>query len=177
MRYAAFLRGINVGGHKPIKMTELKKAFENAGFTEVRTILASGNVVFTSEQSNQNSLRHFIESELQKALGKDFAVILRSMDELKRLYLFNPFKDIEITPSIRLYVTFLAEKTAPRSIALPYTSLQNEFTILYSTTREVFSVLDLSIGKGTPEIMNLLEKEFGQDITTRNWNTILKVLK
>ena len=81
------------------------------------------------------------------------------------------------TPDIRFYVTFLQGIAGPRFITLPYSSPQKEFTLLHATRSEVFSVIDLSKGKGTTDLMNLLTQEFGPDITTRNWNTVLKVLK
>lgn len=174
--YIAFLRGINVGGHGLIKMADLKKAFEKLGFENVRTLLASGNVVFESEQRDKKALTEEIESRLKKAFKKDIRVILRSLDELKKLQSSEPFKGIKVTPNIRLYVTFLSEKAGPHPMTIPQTALQKEFRILHATPLEVFSVLDLSKGKGTPEAMNILEKEFGSNVTTRNWNTVLKVL-
>jgi len=177
VRYVAFLRGINVGGHTLIKMVDLEKSFEKMGFENVRTLLTSGNVVFESEQTDKKALTKEIESELKKAFKKDISVILRGLDDLKKLQSSEPFKEIKLTPSIRLYVTFLPEKAAPRTITIPYTSPQKEFGILQATSAEVFSVLDLSRGKGTPDVMDILEKEFGSNVTTRNWNTVLKVLK
>ena len=73
-------------------------------------------------------------------------------------------------------MTFLGEKPHPRAISLPYATPQGEFRILSATPTEVFSVLDLSQGKGTPEAMAIIEKEFGANVTTRNWNTVLKAL-
>ena len=176
-QYVAFLRGINVGGHGLIRMTDLKIAFEKMGFKNVRTVLASGNVVFQSELTDTKALTKEIESSLKKAFEKDISVILRSSDDLNKLQSSEPFKGITVTPSIRLYVTFLSKKTGPRTITIPYTSFQNEFRILHATPTDVFSVLDLSKGKGTPDVMNILENEFGPYITTRNWNTVLKVLR
>jgi uncharacterized protein (DUF1697 family) len=175
-QYVAFLRGINVGGHMPIKMIDLKKAFENMGFENVKTLLTSGNVIFESEQTDKKALTAEIESLLKKAFEKDISVILRSMDYLKKLQSSEPFKGIKMAPNIRLYVTFLSEKALLHTITIPST-LQKEFRILHATPMEVFSVLDLSIGKGTPDAMKILEKEFGSNVTTRNWNTVLRVLK
>ena len=60
-QYVAFLRGINVGGHVLIKMADLKKAFEMMGFENVRTILASGNVVFEYDQTDKKALTKKVE--------------------------------------------------------------------------------------------------------------------
>jgi uncharacterized protein (DUF1697 family) len=175
--YVAFLRGINVGGRSLIKMTDLRKVFAKIGFTNVRTMLASGNVVFSSAQMDEKAIVDEIRLGLKKTLKNDIGVALRSLDELKKLRSADPFKGIAVTPSIRLYVTFMAEKAKPRTISVPYATPQGEFRILQATPLEVFSVLDLAKGKGTPEAMNIIEKEFGSDVTTRNWNTVLKVLQ
>ena len=176
-QYIAFLRGINVGGHALITMADLKKTFEKMGFKHVRTFLASGNVVFESEQTDKAALTREIESGLKAVFNKEINVILRSLDDLKKFQSSEPFKGITVTPSIRLYITFLSEKSRPGTIALPYTSPQKEFSILHATALKIFSVIDLSKGKGTPDVMNILKNEYGSNITTRNWNTILKVLK
>ncbi len=177
MKFVAFLRGINVGGHTLIKMADLKKAFEKMGFENVRTLLTSGNVVFESEQKDKNILTKEIEAGLRKAFEREISVIVRSLDDLKKLQSLDPFKGVKVTPSIRLYITFLSEKARPRTITIPYTSPQKEFSILQATPMEVFSILDLAKGKGTTDVMNILEKEFGSNVTTRNWDTVLKVLE
>ncbi len=176
-RYVAFLRGINVGGHASIKMADLQAAFAGMGFRDVRTVLASGNVIFTSERSDQKALAREIGSGLKKLLKKDVGVVVRSQYDLEKLQSADPFKGIEVTPSIRLYVTFLSEKTQPRTIGIPYSTPEGEFRILQATCGEVFSVVDLAKGKGTTEAMAIIEKEFGANVTTRNWNTILKALQ
>lgn len=177
LQYVAFLKGINVGGHNRIKMAEIREYFQNMGFQNVRTVLATGNVIFESEEKDKNLLNKKIELELHKTLNKDVKVIIRQWDYIKGLQSREPFKGIHMTPDIRLYVTFFPEKPESPTIAIPYTSTQNEFKILQANDKEVFSVLDLSKGKGTSELMNFLQKEFGSEITTRNWNTVLKILK
>lgn len=175
-RYVAFLRGINVGGNVLVKMDDLKKTLEKFGLGNVRTILASGNVTFESKQADIKTLAAKIHSELRKTFKKDIGLILRSIDDINRLQASEPFKGIKVTPSIRLYVTFLAGEAGPLSIKIPYATPKGEFRILQATPTEVFSLLDLSKGKGTPDAMKILEKEFGSNVTTRNWNTIQKIL-
>jgi uncharacterized protein (DUF1697 family) len=176
-QYVAFLRGINVGGDTLVRMADLKKAFEKMGFERVRTVLASGNVVFESTSGDIPALTRTIEPALQTLTKRVIKVLLRNLDDIMKVRLSEPFKGIAETPDIRLYVTFLQGSAGPRFITLPYSSLLKEFTILHATPGEVFSVIDLSKGKGTTDLMNLLTQEFGPDITTRNWNTVLKVLQ
>jgi uncharacterized protein (DUF1697 family) len=83
--YCGFLRGINVGGHALIKMDELRKAFEKMGLEKVRTRLASGNVVFETAPYDKKALAKKIEKELKELFKKDIRVMLRSLEDLKKL--------------------------------------------------------------------------------------------
>lgn len=174
--YVAFLRGINVGGHKKVSMAELKKVFEEQGFTDVKTLLNSGNVVFTAPRLSQEKIAPTVTKILTTFLGYDISVMIRSIDYLKQVMATEPFKGIEVTPKTRLYVTFLAEKHAS-TLKLPYLSAGKDFQILSTTHTEVFSVLTLSEAFGTVDSMAILEKEFGKQVTTRNWNTVLRIIK
>jgi uncharacterized protein (DUF1697 family) len=175
--YVAFLRGINVGGRALIKMADLKAAFEKMGLRNVRTVLASGNVIFESGRRDEDDLGQCIEAELKKAFHKDIRVIIRSLEALKKLRSSDPFKGIRMTPSLRLYVTFLSGSAKSPPADVSDAKLRDGFRILRTTVGEIISVIDLSKGKGTPDLMGRLEKEYGANATTRNWNTILKVLK
>ena len=87
----------------------------------------------------------------------------------------NPFKDIILTKDIRLYVSFLRKDTES-ALQLPWTSDDNSFKIIDKIDGTIVSVLDLSVSK-TIKGMEVLERNFGKDITTRNWNTINRVAK
>jgi len=176
IKYAAFLRGINVGGHKTIKMDELKKAFEALGFENVKTLLASGNVLFAAPAASESTLAKKIEKKLETAFEHEIGVLIRKIAELQRLAEADPFARVKVTPQTRLYVTFLAEKTKS-SLKIPYESPDKNFKILCATESEVCSVLTLSPNSRTVDLMSILEKEFGRRVTTRNWNTIEKILK
>ena len=80
MRYAAFLRGVMPTN---CKMAELKKAFENAGFTDVKTLLASGNVTFDGPKTAIPALEKRVEAAIEKELGKRFLTIVRPVEELR----------------------------------------------------------------------------------------------
>lgn len=173
--FAAFLRGINVGGHKKVDMKELKKAFESLGFENVKTLLNSGNAIFEADE-DQEALTKKIAMQLEKTFGFEIGVIVRSIEELKNLAEKEPFKGIKVTPATRLYVTFLAEKSTPY-LKIPYQSADKNFKILSATPSEVCSVLTVAEGGRTVDLMAVLEKEWGKKITTRNWNTITKMTK
>lgn len=169
--YVALLRGINVGG-KTIKMHDLCSVFESLGFENIKTLLSSGNVIFSSKELDSKILTHQIEQALEKTFGLAISITIRPTDYIKELVNSNPFKTITITPDVRLYVTFLKENTK-KSIVIPYESPQKDFRILSMTSDELFIVLT---GNGkTTDAMDFLEKKFGNTITTRNWNTVKKI--
>lgn len=179
-KYVAFLRGINVGGKSIVKMEELRKMFSSLGFTNVSTLLNSGNVIFDppvgGEETKSDLLRKRIEEKLEKTFGRSIGVLLRTSEQLQKLVARNPFKNVSVTPQTRLYITFLSEKPVG-SLKIPYQSQEKDVRILSASKDEVVSVITLSTGKNTTDLMKILEKEFGKKITTRNWNTVLKVLK
>ena len=175
-KFAAFLRGINVGGNKIIPMAELKKTFEAPGFKNVKTILASGNVVFETNQTDQEKLTKKIEDELKKKFKKEIFVNIRSIEYLKTLSEKDPFKKIKVTPETRLYITFLPQLVKIKH-KTPFSPEDEHFKIVLITEREIFSVLTLAPDRNTLDLMGYIEKEFGKKITTRNWNTINRILK
>src|SRR6187402_2248804 len=109
MIYAVFLRGINVGGNKKVPMAQLKATLEGMGFTDVRTLLASGNVILTAKKENISALTKRIAAALEKEFGFTIPVLVREMSRLEEMFASEPFKGITVTKDIRLYVTFLSE--------------------------------------------------------------------
>lgn len=175
IKYVAFLRGINVGGHKSVPMEKLRESFESLGFQNVKTILASGNVIFEAKSTKPHILKNTIEKELEKAFGFEIGVILRTVQDIKNLVDNNPFKNFAITPKTLLYVTFLSEK--PQGIlSLPYESPDKTLKIFESSSNEIFSFLHKTPNRGSTDLMKIIEKEFGKNVTTRNWNTVEKIL-
>jgi uncharacterized protein (DUF1697 family) len=167
--YAAFLRGVS-----PLnaKMSELKKCFETAGLTNVKTVLSSGNVVFETRSSARGMLERKLEATMQKALGRVFATTVRSIDELEALLASDPFKTYRLAPNSKRIVTLLYTKAAAR-LKLPIQLDGARIFCIKGT--EVFSAYVPS-PKG-PVFMNLIEKTFGKNVTTRTWDTIGKVVK
>jgi uncharacterized protein (DUF1697 family) len=175
-RYVALLRGINVGGHKKIKMADLRQAFADWGFTNVKTLLASGNVLFEADANDPTSLQQTIETGLADTFGFEVPTIIRPFAEIEALVEADPFKDIEVTADTRLYVTFLGQKPTSQ-LPIPYLSPDKSYRILSVSDREICSVLTLTDNMRTIDAMNIVENEFGKNITSRHWNTVLKLLK
>ncbi|MGH7204046.1 MAG: DUF1697 domain-containing protein [Candidatus Levyibacteriota bacterium] len=174
MKYVAFLRGINVGGNKKVPMEELRKTFSEWGFSEVKTLLNSGNVVFDAEEKESKKLKEAVELGLEKTFGWRIEVFLRTQESLQKMVNENPFAKIEVTPQTRLYVTFLP-KNMQTTLEIPYKSENNLFRILDVKDDTLFSVLTISQDGDSLKLMNVIGKEFGKNVTTRNWNTIKKV--
>ena len=155
--YVAFLRGINVGGHKIVKMDALKRAFEKAGMKKVKTILASGNVLFESGEKDPKKLCGKIETGLETALGHPVGVVLRTVAHLEKLEKADPFKGVTITPATRIWVTLLKGKSKGKS--------------------EVFTIFQVTTLRAGMDAMDNLDRTYGKSITTRSWNTIGRILK
>ena len=168
-RYAAFLRGVMPTN---AKMPELKAAFEAAGFTDVKTVLSSGNVVFSASRASETSLQRKAEDAMLSQLGRHFLTIVRPIDGLRELLASDPYKDFASQPKAKRVVTFLREP--PRSrIQLPI-ELDGS-RILAIKGSEVFS--DYVVTPKGAAFMTLIEKTFGKDVTTRTWDTVVKVAR
>jgi uncharacterized protein (DUF1697 family) len=172
-RYIALLRGINVGGHRLIKMDDLRAALAASGLGNVRTLLASGNVAFDAVETDARALAENLEATLLASFGWQIPVILRTADQVRALIASAPFQGVEVTPLTRLYVSFLAETTGSRA-ALPDRSPEPDFAIVRVSPTEVCSVLTLA-RTGSVGAMQTLETLFGPRVTTRNWNTVVRL--
>ena len=101
--YVAFLRAINVGGHV-VKMDHLKKLFEGMGLSNVRTFIASGNVLFESPARDSAALEKKIAAALQKALGYEVATFVRTPAEVAEIAARDPFDPSDITEGSAIYI-------------------------------------------------------------------------
>ncbi|HRH93475.1 MAG TPA: DUF1697 domain-containing protein [Candidatus Peribacteria bacterium] len=174
--YIAWLRAINVGGNRMVKMDDLKKIFAKLGCLDVRTLINSGNVVFRHAPKSEAALRTLIETTLEKALGFDVTTVLRTKAELEALVKLDPFKDVTMDADTRIYVTFLADEPSAAAwkdlMELAVDGAQ-EFT---KKGRELFTVYRVKIEAKQPFSNTQVEKVLGTRATTRGWPTVLKVL-
>ena len=174
-RFVALLRGINVGGNKKVPMADLRKMLERMKFTNVKTLLASGNVLFDSEETERKKLKKIIEEQLEETFGFPVPTLIRTLAELEKLKKSDLFQGIRVTPETRLYVTFLSEKSTS-TLKIPYVSPDGNYKILRVSDTEICSVLTVTKNHGSIDVMSILEREFGRQITTRNWNTVWKLV-
>ena len=171
--YVALLRGINVGGHHKVPMATLRNEMESLGFSNVVTLLNSGNIIFDSADADVKQLENNIAQHLEKVFGFIIPVWVIKGEDIATLIQMGPFEKVDVTKDTRLYVSFLKE---PLSIelSLPWKSEDQSYVIIDAKDKIICSVLDLSVGT-TVKGMDILEKLFGSAITTRNWNTILRI--
>jgi uncharacterized protein (DUF1697 family) len=167
--YAAFLRGV-----MPMnaKMPDLKMAFEAAGFTDVRTVLSSGNVVFNTRAAPVAAIQRKAEAAMERQLGRAFLTIVRSIEALQELLESDPYRAFRIGTGAKRIVTFLRE-APPRKVALPVE--REGARILTVRGSEAFSVYERT-PKG-PVFMTLIERTFGKDQTTRTWDTVTRIAR
>jgi uncharacterized protein (DUF1697 family) len=175
-QYFIFLRGINVGGHKKVPMAQLKTCLEENGFQDVKTVLNSGNVSVVSTFNSTEEIEAQLTQLLETTFGFPIPVIARKASSIKALMETNPFAETTLTKDTRRYISFLKAPKKHSSLEIPYTTDDDSFTILSFTGSEVVSILDVSKIKST-DAMIILEKHFGKNITTRNWNTLEKMEK
>lgn len=174
-KYIAFLRGINVGGHHKVPMAELRTEMEKLGFENVITILNSGNIIFDGPSDTPENIEKILSAHLQKVFGFAIPTMVRTADMILALLQADPFSNEQVTKDIRLYISFLrSDKEA--GLSIPWSSEDGSYRILDKRDKMIISVLDVSVTK-TPKAMEALEKNYGKDITTRNWNTIKRIEK
>ena len=165
-RYVAFLRGVSPMN---AKMPALRACFENAGFSNVRTVLSSGNVVFDARGRSEAALARKAEAAMQASLERTFSTLVRPADHLRALLDRDPFAAFRLPANVKRTVTFLREPPAsPPSLPVE----KDEARILALHDREAFSAY-VPV-PGHPVFMALIEKTFGRDVTTRTWDTVKK---
>jgi uncharacterized protein (DUF1697 family) len=153
-------------------MADLAAAFESAGFTDVKTVLSSGNVVFSGPPVSEASLERKAEAAMEKHLGQAFLTFVRSVDALRKMRASDPYKNFRLKPGSKRIVTFLrGNPKAKLKLPIEFEGAR----ILVRKGGEIFSAY-VPNPKG-PVFMALLEKTFGKEITTRTWDTVAKVAR
>jgi uncharacterized protein (DUF1697 family) len=175
--YVSMLRAVNVGGTSRIKMDALRALYESLGFQDVRTLLASGNVVFRSGIKDRGQLVKRIMQEIERKLGLHVEVILRTLAEIadivERGPVLSPRADMA-----KLHVMFLADvPLAPAQAALAKWHKTAKLPeMLEMRGPEIY--LFYPNGVGRSKLTNaVIEAKLGTSGTARNWNTVTKLLE
>lgn len=174
--YISMLRGINVGGQKKIKMADLEKVYTKLGFTGVKTYIQSGNVIFGSgTDKGAIEISRDIEQVIEKEFGFQVPVIIRTINEMMAVAVSNPFLKNKDNSGGKYYVTFLEKEPDPAYLARIRRGdfLPDRFIV---SGREIY--LDCAGGYGTTKLSNtFFENKLNVKATTRNWNTVNKLLE
>lgn len=156
-------------------MEHLASVFAGAGFRNVRTYIASGNVIFDSRSADPKSLVKRIERALTQEFGHEITVIVRRVSDLEQLVKFDPFKGAEARPELMLFVVFMRETKASKP-RLPIVSLTEKLELfaIRDGAAFIYAHRKSSDWFGFPN--NFVEKELKTVATTRNWSTVKKIV-
>jgi uncharacterized protein (DUF1697 family) len=171
--HIALIRGINVGGHKAVAMSDLRDMLAGLGFDGARSLLQSGNLVFRCAAQKEASLEGLLEIEAEKRLGLHADFFIRSAKEWREVVARNPFrKEAERDPG-HLVVMFLKAAPNANDVKAVNAAIVGP-EIVRAEGRHLYIVYPAGIGKS--RLTNvLLEKKLGIRGTARNWNTVLKL--
>ena len=171
----SLLRGVNVGGHRKVKMDDLRALYESLGFEGVQTYINSGNVIFKTSGRDPARLRKRIEDAIEGACGFRSDVILRTPSELRGVIARNPFAARHSLDASRLAIHFLAgdPSAAAREQVLAIDAAPEE---LHIDGRELY--IYYHNGMARPKLsLPMVEKTLLMPGTSRNWNTVRKLLE
>ena len=173
MTYVALLRGINVGGHKPVAMAELRDLLARLGFVDARSLLQSGNLVFRGEARTGGRLERMLETEAAQRLGLETDFFVRTAKEWKAVVARNPFpKEAQRDPA-HLLVTFLKQPPEVKDLAALRAAITGP-ELVGAVGLHAYIVYPNGIGRS--RLTNtLIERTLRTRGTGRNWNTVLKL--
>ncbi len=171
--HVALVRGINVGGHKPVAMADLRDLLTRLGLADAQSLLQSGNLVFRAAARAGGQLERLLEAEASKRLGLQADFFVRSAKEWNAIVAHNPFRqEAERDPS-HLVVMLLKHVPDPGDVK----ALQAAITgpeVVRAVGRQAYITYPDGIGRS--RLTNaLIEKTLGTRGTGRNWNTVIKL--
>jgi uncharacterized protein (DUF1697 family) len=172
MRHAAFLRGVNISG-RVLKMDALRAHLTAIKLKDVETLIASGNVIFSSTSTDAAALEKKIEKKLAQALGYPVRTFVRSEREIAALAKLEPFTPARHKMAKVLLVGFI-EAPLDAAAADTLASWCSKESDLVARGRELFWLCQ--VGQGESELFRVpMEKRLGTSITWRNMNTVRRI--
>lgn len=168
-KYAALLRGVMPAN---CRMPDLRRALEAAGFTDVKTVISSGNAVFSARKAPEKAIAKKAEAAMQKVMGRSFMTIVRSIDDLQAVLDRDYFATVKLPPNAKRNVTFLPEPFRTK-LDLPMElrgaricAVERDVAYTYYVPNDV-----------DPAFMALIDKTFEKNCTTRTWETVGRIVK
>ena len=172
MKYIAFLRAINVGGHT-VKMDVLRTLFEQLGFARVETFIASGNVIFECATQDGRALEATIEASLKKALGYEVATFVRTDAEVAAIAALAPFPPADFAAAAAYNIAFLKEPLDDASIH-KLMALKTDIDDFRNRGREVYWLCRTKQSESTFSNA-VFEKALRRQATFRGAATVRKI--
>jgi uncharacterized protein (DUF1697 family) len=173
--FVSLFRGINVGGHRQIKMDQLKDLHASLGLRDVFSYIQSGNVIFQSDDTDETRIQKQLEDSVEQKFGFHVEVIVRSATELQDIIAKNPFQSQQDKESKRITVMFLAmepDHVAQEDLLKTYVGVEE----LFIMGKELYIYYTQGIGRSKLSHA-FIEKKLKTVGTARNWNTILQLQK
>ena len=170
--HVALLRAINVGGRNRLPMSDLTAICADAGCADVKTYIASGNVLFKADAACAKRMPQLVERAIEKRFGFSSPVIVRTARQMQEIVASNPFKD----DLQRLYVAFLQSKpTAAQVAALdPNRSPGDAYVLIGS---EIYLNLAKNGAATTKLTTTYFDSKLKTVTTIRNWRTTITLME
>jgi uncharacterized protein (DUF1697 family) len=167
-RFISLLRGINISGQKQIRMADLTALYEGSGFSDVRTYIQSGNVVFNA-RGKAGSLSKKIQGAVQKRYGFNVQTLVMTANEFAEVVKSNPFLKSHANETSALYITFLFAKPYVDFASIDLPKSGDEDAKLHKG--HVYFYGPNGYGR-TKLNNNYFERVLKVPATTRNWKTV-----
>lgn len=171
--YIALLRAVNVAGHAPVAMTTLRAFAADLGFTDVQSVLQSGNLVFRSGARTSAGLERKLEAEAAKRLGLETDFLVRSAHEWRAIVARNPFPAESVRDPSHLVVVTFKGAIKPGNVKTLQAAIRGP-EIVHADGKQAYIVYPAGIGRSRLT-HSLIEKTLATRGTARNWNTVLKL--
>lgn len=175
MKYVAFLRGIGPGNPN-MTNDKLRSVFESLGFDTVKSVISSGNIIFTTEEQNEHELEKMIQQALVSQLGIAGGTIVRSESELRTFLALDPFRGYVHSRTSYLTVTFLKDRSQKPTMEFPVDRGDGSQLLLYNELLGAICAVTDTTNAKAPSLMVWIEKQFSKDITTRTWKTLERIV-
>jgi uncharacterized protein (DUF1697 family) len=167
--YAAFLRGVLP---TIAKNEDLRRCFEKAGFADVKTVLASGNVVFRAPPSAERAIEKKADANMQAILGRTFTAFVRPVERIEEILGSDPYQEFDVPPDAKRVVTFFRDLPDP----LPKLPVEEDGArILCVQGREAYTAYLRRPNDAV--FMRLIRATFGDEVTTRTWDSVARVAR
>jgi uncharacterized protein (DUF1697 family) len=169
----ALLRAVNVGGRTTVAMSALRDLVGSLGFTNVRSLLQSGNLVFESGGLGGAEIERLLEAQSEKQLGLRTDFFVRTAKEWGALMARNPFPDAAENDPGHLVVMFLKKPTTAKAVQGLQAAIEGREAVCAHGKQAYITYPD---GIGRSRLTNrMIEKHLGSSGTGRNWNTVRKL--